>query len=60
MAGKSKVVYICNQCGYESSKWNGKCPSCGEWNTFEEQEAAPVQTRSSLRNSAPIGTMDLS
>lgn len=60
MAGKSKVVYICNQCGYESSKWNGKCPSCGEWNTFEEQEAAPVQTRSSLRNSAPIGAMDLS
>lgn len=60
MAGKSKVVYICNQCGYESSKWNGKCPSCGEWNTFEEQEAAPVQTKSSLRNSAPIGTMDLS
>ncbi len=33
---KSKYIYICNQCGYESSKWNGKCPSCGSWNSFEE------------------------
>lgn len=33
---KVKSVYVCNQCGYETSKWNGKCPSCGEWNTFEE------------------------
>ncbi|MDE6149038.1 MAG: DNA repair protein RadA [Ruminococcus sp.] len=29
-------MYVCNQCGYEASKWNGKCPNCGEWNTFEE------------------------
>ena len=43
MAGKLKTIYICSQCGYESSKWNGKCPSCGEWNTFEEEvvEIAP-------------------
>lgn len=33
---KVKSVYVCNKCGYETSKWNGKCPSCGEWNTFEE------------------------
>ena len=33
---KSKYIYICNQCGYESSKWNGKCPSCNAWNSFEE------------------------
>lgn len=33
---KAKTVYVCSQCGYESSKWNGKCPNCGEWNTFEE------------------------
>ena len=26
---KSKYIYTCNQCGYESTKWNGKCPSCG-------------------------------
>ncbi|MBR4622111.1 MAG: DNA repair protein RadA [Ruminococcus sp.] len=33
---KAKSVYVCTQCGYESSKWNGRCPGCGEWNTFEE------------------------
>ncbi len=34
----SKSVYVCSECGYESVKWYGKCPSCGEWNTMEEQE----------------------
>ncbi len=33
---KSRYIYTCNQCGYESSKWNGKCPSCNAWNSFEE------------------------
>lgn len=33
---KSKLIYVCNECGYETPKWFGKCPSCGEWNTFEE------------------------
>ena len=37
---KVKTSYVCNQCGYETSKWNGKCPNCGEWNTFEEVELA--------------------
>ncbi len=36
---KSRFVYTCNQCGYESSKWNGRCPSCGAWNSFEEELA---------------------
>lgn len=34
---KSKTVFICAQCGFESPKWAGKCPSCGEWNTFSEE-----------------------
>ena len=29
MATKTKEVYICNECGYETSKWIGKCPDCG-------------------------------
>ncbi len=36
---RSRYIYTCNQCGYESSKWNGKCPSCGAWNSFEEELA---------------------
>ena len=35
---KVKTSYVCSNCGYETSKWNGKCPDCGEWNTFEEVE----------------------
>ena len=33
---KTKTTYICNECGYKSPKWMGKCPGCGEWNTLEE------------------------
>lgn len=48
---KSRYIYTCNQCGYESSKWNGKCPSCGAWNSFEE-ELADSTPASSGRSSA--------
>lgn len=33
---KIKSLYVCNQCSYESAKWYGQCPSCGEWNCMEE------------------------
>ncbi len=39
---KSKNVYICSECGYESPKWYGKCPGCGEWNTMNEELVSPV------------------
>ena len=38
MATKSKTVFFCTHCGNEYSKWMGKCPSCGEWNTLVEKE----------------------
>ena len=34
---KDKTVYVCSHCGQESPKWVGKCPACGEWNTFVEE-----------------------
>ena len=37
MAKKSKTVFICQECGFESSKWMGKCP-CGAWNSFVEEK----------------------
>ncbi len=40
---KTKTVYICRSCGYETAKWYGKCPECGEWNTFEEQFRQPAK-----------------
>lgn len=56
---KSRFIYTCNQCGYESSKWNGKCPSCGAWNSFEEEIS---ESRASSRGSTATGNavMDLS
>ena len=35
---KSKTVFVCNECGYESAKWLGKCPACGAWNSFFEEK----------------------
>lgn len=44
---KSKEVYICSQCGYQSAKWLGQCPSCLEWNTMEAEivETKPAEKR---------------
>lgn len=39
---KSKTVFFCSDCGYESPKWSGRCPSCGAWNTIVE---APAETK---------------
>ena len=33
---KTKSVFICRECAYQSAKWMGKCPSCGSWNSFDE------------------------
>lgn len=37
---KNKIAYVCDNCGQESSKWIGKCPNCGQWNTFKEIRVA--------------------
>ena len=37
---KDKTVFVCSSCGYETPRWLGCCPDCGEWNTFEEQHRA--------------------
>ena len=44
---KSKSVYVCQNCGAESSKWMGRCNSCGEWNTYIEQRIPKGPVRSS-------------
>lgn len=56
---KSKTYFFCRNCGYQSSSWLGRCPECGQWNTFEEEvvhAAAPsggTKTRSTAAASAP-------
>ena len=39
MAKKAKIVYVCNECGYESPKWMGQC-ICGAWNSMFEQKVS--------------------
>ena len=41
MANKEKIMYVCDNCGQESAKWIGKCPACGQWNTFKEIRSLP-------------------
>jgi DNA repair protein RadA/Sms len=42
---KGKTVFICQNCGAESAKWIGRCPSCKEWNTYHEELIVPANTR---------------
>jgi len=44
---KAKTSYVCQNCGAESSKWIGRCPSCGEWNTYVEEVFSKPSSRSS-------------
>lgn len=56
---KDKTVYVCSNCGQESPKWIGKCPQCGEWNSFKELRIAAdasssiVSTLSKGQNKTP-------
>lgn len=49
---KDKTAYVCDNCGHESVKWIGKCPSCGQWNTFKEIRVAPAVAGSARRQVA--------
>ncbi len=44
---KSKTVFFCKECGFESSKWLGQCPGCKEWSTFTEEPVVKKSTNSS-------------
>jgi len=47
---KSKTAYICNECGYQSPKWLGKCPGCNSWNTMEETLITPEKKTSATKS----------
>ena len=49
--GKSKTVFICQNCGAREAKWTGRCNVCGEWNSFVEE----VEVSSKGRGNAVIG-----
>lgn len=43
MLKNKKIVYFCQECGYESAKWMGQCPGCKAWNTFAEEAVSTVK-----------------
>lgn len=58
-SNKKKTVFFCQECGYESAKWQGQCPACKEWNTFVE-EVIDKQTAKITKEIAEIKPMTLS
>ena len=52
MANKEKTMYVCEHCGQESAKWIGKCPSCGQWNTFKEIKVADTRKQAVATSAA--------
>ena len=51
-----KTVYICENCEYKSPKWLGKCPSCGEWNTFIEDVVETAPAASAVKRTSAISS----
>ena len=51
---KDKIAYVCSNCGQESAKWIGKCPSCGQWNTFKEIRIANDSGQAAARSAASV------
>lgn len=48
---KSKNIYVCSECGHSSSKWLGKCPNCGAWNSFVEEVRRNIKKHSGIQPS---------
>lgn len=60
---REKVAYVCENCGQESAKWIGRCPSCGQWNTFKEVRHGGVAAMFggvSSAGSKPMNLKDIS
>lgn len=57
MTGKNKTVFFCRNCGYESAKWMGQCPSCKEWNSFVEEPVKGKGSRASTGSFSAGGNL---
>jgi DNA repair protein RadA/Sms len=56
---KNKTIFICQECGYESSGWLGKCPACMQWNTFvEERQSSDTKAAASQEGMARPVSLD--
>jgi len=58
LAKKAAAVFSCTECGSQSPKWLGRCPDCNSWNSYGEEQTAPVMTSSSDAMPISIGAID--
>ncbi|MDE6556887.1 MAG: DNA repair protein RadA, partial [Duncaniella sp.] len=63
-AKKVQTAWFCSNCGAESTKWQGRCPACGEWNTLVEEKVAVSGKTKSLspsrnRNNRPVAVSEI-
>ncbi|HWT22278.1 MAG TPA: DNA repair protein RadA, partial [Solirubrobacteraceae bacterium] len=59
---RPSTVFTCSACAHEASKWHGRCPGCGEWNTLVEGQRAPAAARgasSPSRAARPVRLADV-
>jgi len=56
---RKRSVFLCKGCGHESLKWLGRCPGCGEWNTFVEEAAPAGKVARSSRRQDPVALSDI-
>lgn len=47
---KERIIFICKSCGHESPKWEGKCASCGEWNTYSEEKHVKLNPKAAVKS----------
>lgn len=57
-SSKLKTLYICSNCGYQNSKWLGKCPSCDGWNTFTEEIIHPENKHKKRKTQTEVKTLN--
>lgn len=60
---KTKIIFSCQKCGFQSPKWSGRCPDCNSWNSFSEEDYTPVSSaakeRASLYKDGPVLLKDV-
>ncbi|MCD8284900.1 MAG: DNA repair protein RadA [Prevotellaceae bacterium] len=63
---KEKIAYVCSECGQEATKWVGRCPACGQWNTMKEIRLGPARKSqassrysSSTRQNCPLPVQEI-
>jgi DNA repair protein RadA/Sms len=59
VAAKLRTRFVCQSCGFQSPKWLGRCPECGEWNSLVEEQAGGGQPAGALSSSAREGPQSL-